>query len=87
MYTLKTLVVHKPTQLYFDVCFVVIVCCVSMCGLFKMLTVCVEHLCPSIAQLVERWTVVVMVIHRSLVRIRLEGLFFLFLSASLPELT
>ena len=30
---------------------------------------------PSIAQLVERWTVVVtqLVIHRSLVRIRLEG--------------
>ena len=31
---------------------------------------------PSIAQLVERWTVVVEVIHRSLVRIRLEGYFF-----------
>ena len=29
--------------------------------------------CPSIAQLVERWTVVVIVIHRSLVQIRLEG--------------
>ena len=28
---------------------------------------------PSIAQLVERWTVVEVVIHRSLVRIRLEG--------------
>ena len=33
---------------------------------------------PSIAQLVERWTVEVMEIHRSLVRIRLEGLFFFF---------
>lgn len=32
---------------------------------------------PLIAQLVERWTVVVLVIHRSLVRIRLKGLFFL----------
>ena len=31
---------------------------------------------PSIAQLVERWTVEVVVIHRSLVRIRLEGLIF-----------
>ena len=37
---------------------------------------------PSIAQLVERWTVVVEAfqkrrdIHRSLVRIRLEGIFF-----------
>ena len=32
---------------------------------------------PSIAQLVERWTVVVMIsdIHRSLVQIRLEGSF------------
>ena len=32
---------------------------------------------PSIAQLVERWTVVVTlsVIHRSLVQIRLEGIF------------
>ena len=33
---------------------------------------------PSIAQLVERWTVEEIVIHRSLVRIRLEGLFFFF---------
>ena len=33
---------------------------------------------PSIAQLVERWTVEVVVIHRSLVRIRLEGLSFFF---------
>jgi uncharacterized SAM-binding protein YcdF (DUF218 family) len=35
---------------------------------------------PSIAQLVERWTVVAAlkaVIHRSLVQIRLEGIFFL----------
>ena len=31
---------------------------------------------PPIAQLVERWTVEVMEIHRSLVRIRLGGLFF-----------
>ena len=31
---------------------------------------------PSIAQLVERWTVEVIVIHRSLVRIRLEGVEF-----------
>ena len=30
---------------------------------------------PSIAQLVERWTVVEVVIHRSLVQIRLEGFF------------
>ena len=28
---------------------------------------------PSIAQLAERWTVVVKVIHRSLVQIRLDG--------------
>ncbi len=35
---------------------------------------------PSIAQLVERWTVVglcIAVIHRSLVRIRLEGILFI----------
>ena len=37
-------------------------------------------MCPSIAQLVERWTVVEVVIHRSLVQIRLEGFLFLFLS-------
>ncbi len=40
---------------------------------------CVALVKPSIAQLVERWTVVGTtgaVIHRSLVRIRLEGMFF-----------
>ena len=39
----------------------------------KMYEILAHRSCPSIAQLVERWTVVVMVIHRSLVRIRLEG--------------
>ena len=34
---------------------------------------------PSIAQLVEQWTVVVVEIHLSLVRFRLEGPFFCFL--------
>ena len=34
-----------------------------------------ECVSPSIAQLVERWTVVAVDIHRSLVRIRLEGFF------------
>ena len=38
--------------------------------MYESLTHC-SH--PSIAQLVERWTVVEVVIHRSLVRIRLEG--------------
>ena len=36
---------------------------------------------PSIAQLVERWTVDVADIHRSLVRIRLEGYQFFFFSS------
>ena len=46
---------------------------------------------PSIAQLVERWTVVglLAVIHRSLVQIRLEGLTFFhyFFLAEMPHIT
>ena len=41
-------------------------------GIRKYSTFCI----PSIAQLVERWTVAgIIVIHRSLVQIRLEGFF------------